>query len=231
MEEATYLACVAVSVETIWRLGRCDSSQYLLSRAGLMSPSMAFAVSFLLCIATILLDVKSTGFFKQTAVRDAISLLHASDGVSALILGIGLYGKYWLLTVLGILCLSKFFLLHMLSRMVTGVKTTTAFQMCIQTTKTFVHHLGSFMFVTNPKVILITTIWRCISMNGHAILALKEDLDRKVFELWLWRVSYLRNIMVSVVLLVCFVNENIRRGFGELLMKCLLYLIVFCSDM
>lgn len=215
MEEATYLACIAVSIETVWRIRNCNSYEYFLSNGGAGSPGTLFALSFVLCIATVLANVKSIAFFKSTAIRDAISLLHASDGVSALILGIGLYGKYWFLVTLGILCLTKFFLLHMLSRMVTGIKTTTQFQVCVQTTKTFVHHLGSFMFVNNPKVILITAIWRCISMNGHAILALKEDLEHKVYEMWLWRISHLRNVMVCIVLIVCFVNPTIRRGFGR----------------
>lgn len=215
MEEATYLACIIVSVETLWRLNRCDSLHYLLSIDGLMSPSVLFASSFVLCIGTVLLDVKSMSFFKSTGVRDAISLLHASDGLSALILGIGLYTRYWFLIVLGILCLTKFSLLHMLSRMVTGVKSTTQFQACAQTAKTFVHHLGSFMFLSNSKVILITTVWRCISMNGHAILAMKQDLEHAVFELWLWRISYLRNIAVVTVLITCLANATIRRGFGK----------------
>ena len=215
MEEATYLACIAVTLETAWRAHRCNLSDQLLTSRFWMSPSFAFGVSFVLCISAILLDVKSKAFFKSTTIRDIISLLHAMDGVSVLILGIGLYGHFYYLTIFGILCLTKFFLLHMLSRMVTGIKTTTQFQVCVQTTKTFVHHIGSFLFLSHPKVILITTIWRCISMNGHAVLAMKQDLSPKTFDLCLWIVSYLRNTLIVMVLFICWLNPTLRRGFGK----------------
>ena len=92
------------------------------------------------------------------------------DGINALGIGLGLYYGNDILFLIGVIFMVKCGLLYLLSRMVTGQAAHNKYQMLIQTTKTYLHHVGSFLFLTNPTVTILTTIWRCISMNGHAIL-------------------------------------------------------------
>ena len=93
--------------------------------------------------------------------------------MNALAMGLGLYYGNSILFLIGLICMVKGGLLYLLSRMVTGQAAHNKYEMLIQTTKTYLHHVGSFMFLSNPTVTIITTVWRFISMNGHAILTVR----------------------------------------------------------
>ena len=48
------------------------------------------------------------------------------------------------------------------SRMVTGVAGEGKFSLIVQTTKTYLHHVGNFLFLSNrvPEVVIYVAIWR-----------------------------------------------------------------------
>ncbi len=167
-------------------------------------------------------------FFKTSLVRDSITFLHASDGLIALSLGLSVYYQSNIAIALGILAITKFFLLHLLSRMVTGVKAYTYFEIAMQTTKTFIHHTGSFYYISNPTVAVVTGLWRFVSMNGHAILSYKSAMSTETFDKWMWAITHSRHITMAVVMLLCAVNEEVRRGFGELPYTFAAVLVVAC---
>lgn len=212
MEEATHVAWIIVAGETLWRTLKCNA---IVNYDHQFKSGLLFFGAYLLCIAAIFLELKSIPFFKSTFVRGLITVLHAADGVSAIILGLSIYYQDSILLVFGILAIGKIFLLHLLSRMVTGVKAYGNFEVALQTTKTFLHHTGSFLFISDPKVVLITALWRFTSMNGHAILSLKDHISRSLFEDSMWVLAHARNAMVVAVLLMCYFDSEIRRGFGE----------------
>ena len=110
--------------------------------------------------------------------------------------------------------MTKCFLLHLLSRMVTGQAAFGSMAISLQTTKTFLHHTGSFLFLGDGPTALITGVWRFISMNGHAAMTLRDRLDTKTYDRVIWNITHARNSVLAVVLATCFVNPAIRRGFG-----------------
>jgi hypothetical protein len=213
MEEATHVALIIVAGETLWRTLKCNA--ILVTPDHQFRSGLLFFCTYLLCMAAIFMELKSMPFFKSAFVRGLITVLHAADGVSAVILGLAIYYQDSVLLIFGILAIGKIFLLHLLSRMVTGVKAYGNFEVAVQTTKTFLHHTGSFLFISNPTVALITALWRFTSMNGHAILSLKDHISRKLFDDSMWVLAHARNTMVVAVLLLCHFDSEIRRGFGE----------------
>ena len=216
MEEATHLAVIIVSTEALWRISRCSISSYLTYENYL--PSLLFFTAFVLCIAAVYLDVKNISYFQTPLVRNTITFLHACDGLIALAIGIAFYiNSSWLLAA-GIVLLSKFFLLYLLSRMVTGVKAYDKFSVAVQTTKTFIHHNGSFFFITDPTVAIITGIWRFVSMNGHAALTLRDKISPELYNTIMWSIAHQRNIVIVFILFLCFISPEIMRGFGKFLL-------------
>uniref|UniRef100_A0A7S3HSX0 Vomeronasal type-1 receptor n=1 Tax=Spumella elongata TaxID=89044 RepID=A0A7S3HSX0_9STRA len=114
------------------------------------------------------------------------------------------------------ICMTKLFLLYLLSRMVTGVKTHSIMSVVLQTTKTFIHHTGSFFFIPSDAydVIIITSIWRFISMNGHAILTMRKKLSNETYNRLMWIIAHMRNAIVVVVIALCLAYPTIRHGFA-----------------
>lgn len=213
MEEATHFATFLVAAEVTWRLSNC-SLQQTLQTSGYFQPWLPISVSYVMCIIVIYLDVKNMEFFKSKFLRNIITALHALDGVLALCMGLGLYYRDTLLFVLSILGITKLFLLHLLSRMVTGVKVHDKFSIAVQTTKTFLHHTASFYFINNGKVIIVTALWRFVSMNAHAALVLKDYLAPQTYDAIMWLATHARNIAMLVVLLLCVFDDESRSGFA-----------------
>lgn len=215
MEGATHVAWISVLSESVWRIYRCNNhlmnSNY--AHQGFPAGSLYFG-AYVLCILAILLDLKRYEFFKLPFLRNFLSFLHAIDGIVALVLSLAYYFKSKLLLYIGILAITKCFLLHLLSRMVTGQAAFGPMAISLQTTKTFLHHTGSFLFLGHDKTALITGCWRFISMNGHAAMTLKEKLDCNSYERIMWIITHARNLVLALIMITCFVNPDIRRGFG-----------------
>ncbi len=233
MEEATYLAVGLIVLEILWRIYECPNITFEYIQTTGFEPFLWWIVAYLLCIGMVLLEVKNLPFFQSKFVRNSIKILHALDGLIALVVGMAYYYENNTLLAIGILCITKFFLLHLLSRMVTGVKAFSKWSVIVQTTKTFIHHTASFYFLAAglsverlSNTILLTALWRSISMTGHAVLALRAQtaddgwegftLTEKTYDRWTWNISHLRNAMIVVVLVSCYYDHHIRRGFGTL---------------
>jgi hypothetical protein len=216
MEAATHVAWVTVLLECTWRSYECYRISNTLT--GLSEESFRagyiYLGAYILCITVIFLDIKRFQFFKKPALRSFLSFLHAIDGISALVLSIAYYYRSQTLLLLGVLAITKFFLLHLLSRMVTGQAAFGFFEISLQTTKTFLHHTGSFLFLGDNTTALITGVWRFISMNGHAAMTLRESLSEARYNKIMWAITHARNAILAIVLLSCFISPLIRRGFG-----------------
>jgi hypothetical protein len=150
-------------------------------------------------------------------------MLHALDGVSALLLGIGIYFRRNDIFTLALLLLIKFGMLTFVSRMITGQEFKTPLASILQTSKAFMHHLGSFIFVFEPlDLVIMTTLWRFIGMMGHALVAFRnkslkveEYKKQDNYQLYNTIFSILRQVALVCVLCACFYSSHIRRGFGE----------------
>lgn len=96
--------------------------------------------------------------------------------------------------------------------------------MCLQATeltatlKSYIHHTASFLFLDSSfkEVIVITTVWRAISMSGHSAQALHFNniIDKDQLYRFNWILSHVRNIAVSVILFLCVLYPRVRTGFG-----------------
>lgn len=213
MEEATYLASCLVSIESVYRMLNLSSMSDYEAKL-----SAIFISSYILSIGMVFLDVKRSQFYSknESFIRSVIKVLHGSDSFCALLLGVGLWFHSLTLISTSCLLLTKFFLLHLLSRAVTGVKTTDKLSMCIETTKAYLHHMGNFLFIgpEDYTMILITTIWRFLSLTGHLAMYLSENsvISKNFF---FWQLSYCRNAAILIMLFLCQYSNNIRSGFGE----------------
>ena len=85
--------------------------------------------------------------------------------------------------------------------------------------KSYIHHTSSFFFLdTNCKeVIIITTLWRTVSMSGHSAQALhfNKTIDTNQLYRFNWILSHIRNVLVSIIFLLCLLYPEIRSGFGR----------------
>ena len=169
---ATRVAWVAVLVESVWRIHKCYAISSGYQSILFSSVGSAYLGAYLLCVLAIYLDLKSYRFSKLPAVRNLLSSLHAIDGISAAMLALAYYYKSPILLYSGILFLTKCFMLHLPSRMVTGEAASSKAEITIQTTKTFLHHTGSFLFLCDNNTALMTGLWRFIYMNGYAAIKL-----------------------------------------------------------
>ena len=123
---------------------------------------LIFLNSYILCYLTQILQFKKiTSITKSTIFRNFMKVLQLFDGVGIFVIGIAIYYQSTYLLILGLLVVLKFFLIHILNRMIL-IETSSY----IQTSKTYLHHVANFLFISNPKEIIVTTIWRSISMSG-----------------------------------------------------------------
>lgn len=213
MEEATHLAIALVTAESVWRITHCNLVKYFSHDE--YHPEIMFCSTYVLCMIAILLDLKSMTFFKSSLIRNIITVLHGADGFIAFGMGIGIYYQNSLLLAMSIILISKFFLLHLLSRMVTGVKAHDKLAIMLQTTKTYIHHTASFYFISDPTTALLTGFWRFISMNGHAAMTLKGKLSESSYDRIMWNITHARNLFMLFIIYLCYYYDSIRRGFGN----------------
>jgi len=193
---------------------------------------------------TIWLGIKKWNISKHKILRDFLTVLYGLDGIAALLLGYSIYIKNNWLILISILISTKIFLLHFLSRMVTGLHAYTNNAIALQTTKTYLHHLGSFFFLSSTSlpsslslmsfsstsslyptttattssttfyVILITTLWRFISLSGHAQLAITHLLSPSLNYKLSWLLVHGRNISIIITFILIIMYDDIRRGFA-----------------
>ena len=233
-EEITWFAVIVISLESCWRFSNCIP---VLATNDSFQPWIFFAASYTLCIWSVLLDLKNNFLFSSKNTKTFLSCLQSLDSLAAFFLGLGLYYKSTVLTVICVLITTKCFLLYLLSRMVTGQASFSDWDRIVQTTKTFLHPTGSFLFLADQRVIIVTAIWRCISMSSHVLIAYRglhcndllhffpyfifffflmlDLIEKPTYNNIQWLISYSRLIILSVILVVCCCVPDIRRGFGE----------------
>jgi hypothetical protein len=172
--------------------------------------------SYLLCLLLQLCEMKENSFVKSPLFKNILTFCHAADGLCALLLGVGIYYQNIYLFGFGTVIMVKFGLLYVFNRMILA-KTASlddGMAIALQTTKSFLHHTASFLFLTqNPFEIIIVTLWRTISMTGHALLVLRNKVPSATISYWQWTLSYLRIlILVGILFLLCMpsINNNIE---------------------
>ena len=77
-------------------------------------PGIMFTVAYLLCVAIVVLDVKHHRYAKHAMLRSFLTFQLCLDGITALMMGLGIYLQSNLIMGLAILLSCKFFLLSLL---------------------------------------------------------------------------------------------------------------------
>ena len=75
-------------------------------------PGIMFVVAYILCMVTIVLDLKQHRLAKHAMLRSVLNILLSIDGVMGLLMGVGIYLQSNLVMGIAILLICKFFLLH-----------------------------------------------------------------------------------------------------------------------
>jgi hypothetical protein len=228
MEEVVICVVVLIIVEVLWRWLYCSADALFYDSRRKFLPLKYFLTAYLSCILPVLLNFKNIHFFQSRSVRLLIRFLHACDGFIALLIGTAIFYENDFILCFAILLISKFFLLHLLSRMVTGVRAYSKLSIIFQTTKTFIHHTSSFYFLSYryPSSLCLTSFWRFLSMTGHAALTLRRNhskddengwwtLSDATYERTMWFITHCRNIIMVVVLFLCYWSDDIRSGLGK----------------
>ena len=77
-------------------------------------PGIMFIVSYLLCVATIVLDLRNHRLAKHAILHRVLNILLSIDGVMGLLMGVAIYLQSNLIMAFAILLSCKFFVLHFL---------------------------------------------------------------------------------------------------------------------
>lgn len=203
-----HISLVIVLLEMIGKIYRPNSEYWIAGGA-------LFLISYTMCIVTDVLGVSACSFVKHSFFRSTLSLLHGMDGLAALMIGMAIRFKSLTWLTIGLMVMTKVFLIHLLNRMILAKKKTDNFyDGLIQTTKSFLHHTASFLFLQHPHEIIITTVWRTISMTGHAALVLRDKLSHKSMHTCHWALAYVRISFQITLLWLCYSSASLRAEFA-----------------
>lgn len=225
MDELSVLAMAAIIIEMSWRVRFCGIDVYSLIYHSL-NPSTFLIISYIICIIVAILDLKHVTSLQSMPVRNMLSFLHSIDSLTAATLGIGIYCQREDLCLLSIAATTKLGLLSFVTRMITGKQSKTKLDAVLETTRAYLHHVGSFLFLNSNKFSLLIGSWRCLTLLGHALVASKikseNPSDKQAYEFKIQMIAYLRQFLLFLMIVSCMVSPYLRRGFGK---QCFIVLI------
>jgi hypothetical protein len=201
------------------------------SRVYWMPAFACLAVQYILCIVIGLSGLKELPIVKAPAFRSALDLLHSLDGVSTLMMGYAIYSKNLFLLISAMSIISKFGMLSLYNRMILGyddvqkIDNLVYFNI-VRTTKSFLHHFGNFLFLNNKIDITLATIWRTLSMSGHAATGLKKVLDPKLMEVIDHLLSNIKHFFVVCFISMLCLSPEVRQCFQVSAAGHIAYMIV-----
>lgn len=203
-------SCFLVFFEGLWRHAIRDTHYW-------SNGLFLFLLAYVICIASEICGFKDSSLAKDSAFRSLLSISHGLDGLSAFVIGVAMYYRSVLWLSIGIAVMCKFGLIHLLNRMILAKKPQgdNFFDTMQQTTKSYLHHVASFLFVYTPEEIALTAAWRTISMTGHAMLVLRGKVSADNLRKLSWVLSYIRNAFMVALLATCFYAPSIRKAFGH----------------
>ena len=111
-------------------------------------PGIMFVVAYILCVVTIVLDLKQHRLAKHAMLRSALNILLSIDGLMGLLMGVGIYLQSNLVMGFAILLSCKFFLLHFL-------RLSTCMYGCISSVSSalaYIRYLLSTLCISNVWV-------------------------------------------------------------------------------
>ena len=213
----TYFSCILIVFELFVR--------YLLLPSVFMNPSIYWPVPLLMIIPAYLLCLLAN-YYKDSlpkiihseAFKFLFGILHLLDGLGAFIIGISIYYRNEMLLLIGILMVSKCLFIFLFNRMINGISRNSSLiklNDIHKTTKSFLHHFSSYLFIAHPYEILLTTTWRSISMSGHATLYFRGKFTDETLKNVQYLLSVVRVLFILFLFYNIFSHYEIRKAFGE----------------
>lgn len=213
-------ASLLVFVEAIWRI-------VINSKSYWVDQGICFAAFLLVCIVMQAANFKDCTAVKHPYFRTVLSFIHGADGLLAGAIGLSIYYRSRIGLIVSLAFMCKFGLLCLLNRMILAKAVSASpFETMMQTMKSFLHHVASFIFVSAPTEILITAAWRTLSMTGHALLVLRGHVDPNVIRSINWVLSYLRIIFVTALIVALCLSSDLRASFGHSAVGHIAYLTI-----
>ena len=220
-DEAVYLAAAINIAEFFHRIRQSDGT---LGNSYLREASFAdfamhiYIIFFLISICSTVLYVSGLHSPKlPSQLEPYIPLLYLYDSIAAIGLGCSLYYEHRIGMVLSMFVLVNFFLLHILHS-IFSMKNHHLLDELVATTKAYIHHTSNFFFLdaAHKETIIIATVWRAISMSGHAAQALKlrGTLSAEQLYQFNWALTHVRNVVVVGIVTLCIMYPQIREGLG-----------------
>jgi len=201
-------ASMLVFVEAVWRVAVDSKSYWAFQGAN-------FATFYFACIAMQWANFKDNRFVKHSSFRLLLSFSHGIDGLSAGAIGLSIYFRSKLGLIISLALMCKFGLLSLLNRMILAKAVSASpFETMLQTTKSFLHHVASFLFIIDPTEVLITSAWRTLSMTSHALLVLRGHIDPKVIRRISWVLTYMRMVFLTAFIAALCMSSDLRASFG-----------------
>lgn len=198
-----------VFVEAVWRI-------VIHSKSYWVDQGICFAAFFVVCIVMQAANFKDCVVVKHPYFRTLLSFSHGADGLLAGAIGLSIYYRSRIGLIVSLAFMCKFGLLCLLNRMILAKAVSASpFETMLQTTKSFLHHVASFIFVSQPTEILITAAWRTLSMTGHALLVLRGQVDPKVIRSTNWVLSFMRMVFMTALIGALCVSSDLRAAFGH----------------
>ena len=87
----TFTATLGVLIEGWWRFTNCKPD--FENSVGSFQPTLCFVSVYVLCMASIFLNLNKSAFVASARFKNLMTLLYACDGVMSLFLGLGMYYK------------------------------------------------------------------------------------------------------------------------------------------
>jgi len=241
-DEAVYLALAAIVAEFTLRLHESDGT---LAHGFLKDASFADFKNHVYVLFFVF-SVCSTVFYVRGLQSPRLPLwlapyipyLYMFDSVAAVGLGISLHYEHRVGTVVSMVVLTNFFMLHILHSIFSAKKAHHLHDELLATIKAYIHHAANFFFIdlAHKEVLAVATVWRAISMTGHTAQALKvpplrcprhdprfinhphAQVTGAITEQQLyrfnWALTHVRNVVVAGILLLCLASRHVREGFG-----------------
>ncbi len=187
-----------------------------------------FIGMYVLCLSEFF-GLKDYSIVKSPVFKTTLTVMNGLDGFSAAIIGVGMYYKSLPMLLLGLILITKFGLLHLLNRMILAHKKGEVSGVAdglMQTSKSFLHHVASFLFLSQPHEIILTAAWRTISMSGHALLVFRGRVPADTLQQVSHGLAYLRQSFLIFLLSVLACSPSIRQEFAVSAVGHIAYMMV-----
>eukprot|EP01031_Cornospumella_fuschlensis_P030026 gene30026-36264_t len=233
--EATYAALLLLVLEGWWRCTNPSTfreialQHYTPEYYAFKGPAFTyFSLACLIFSMIFVLYLYDWAIFKLPCTQNFLPYLYMFDSLGAVILGYSLYFSDASALYVSLAILTNFLMINVLSKVFAKKKPEGLGEETSAALKAIIHHISSFFFVDCKEVIVITTVWRAVSMTGHTAQALhlKKFISADQLYKFNWALTHARNAVLLYIVIVFATDSTTREGFARSAVGHVGYMIV-----